>query len=339
MPRMNRFLVRAAIAGALVATAPALALAQTSAPALPEGTIPAGVSIAGVDVSGLAALDARQRLYDQLVTPRRAPMPVTFDTRTFNIDPDAVGYKADVDGAIVVAFQQAPAPGTTVDVPLAESINRTKLRDVIAWRGTQYAVDGKDATVILRGLQPIVRKPKLGVKVDVNKSVDVLAPAFVTARPATPYALVTTRVAPSVTSVGAVVVIDKSTFKLRLYKGVTKPGGDVMKRIKTYPVAVGQPAYPTPVGNFQVIEKQMNPTWFPPNSPWAAGLGPIPPGAGNPLGTRWIGTSAPGIGMHGTPNSASIGSAASHGCIRMYISDVENLYPRVQIGTPVFIRN
>jgi len=337
MTRMNRILVRAAIGGALIATAPALALAQT--PALPEGTILPGVSIAGVDVSGLAALDARQRLFDQLVTPRRAPMPVTFNGRTFTIDPDAVGYRANVDAAIVLAFQQAPVPGTTADVPLAESISRTKVRDVVAWRGTQYEVDGKDATVILRGLQPIVRKPKLGLKVDVKKSVDVLAPAFVTARPSTPYALVTKRVAPSSTSVGAVVVIDKSTFKLRLYKGVTKPGGHVMARIKTYPVAVGQPAYPTPVGNFQVVDKQVDPTWFPPSSPWAAGLGPIPPGAGNPLGTRWIGTSAPGIGMHGTPNSSSIGSAASHGCIRMYISDVENLYPRVQIGTPVFIRN
>ncbi len=337
MARMNRILVRVALGGALVVTAPALALAQT--PALPEGTILPGVSIAGVDVSGLAALDARQRLFDQLVTPRRAPMPVTFDGRTFTIDPDAVGYKANVDAAIVLAFQQAPVPGTTADVPLAESINRTKLRDVITWRGTQYEVDGKDATVILRGLQPIVRKPKLGLKVDVKKSVDVLAPAFVTARPSTPYALVTKRVAPSATSVGAVVVVDKSTFKLRLYKGVTKPGGDVMKRITTYPVAVGQPAYPTPVGNFQVIDKQVDPTWFPPSSPWAAGLEPVPPGGNNPLGTRWIGTSAPGIGMHGTPNSSSIGSAASHGCIRMYISDVENLYPRVQIGTPVFIRN
>ena len=334
---MNRFLVRAVVTGALVATAPALALAQT--PALPEGTIPAGVSIAGVDVSGLTALDARQRMYDVLVTPRRAPMPVTFDARTFTIDPDAVGYKADVDGAIVLAFQQAPAPGTTADVPLAESINRTKLRDVITWRGTQYAVDGKDATVILRGLQPVVRKPRLGLKVDVPKSVALLAPAFVAARPDTPYALVTTRVAPSVTSVGAVVVIDKSAFKLRLYKGVTKPDGTVMKRIKTYPIAVGQSAYPTPTGNYQVIEKQVNPTWFPPSSPWAAGLEPVPPGGNNPLGTRWIGTSAPGIGMHGTPNPSSIGSAASHGCIRMYISDVENLYPRVQIGTPVFIRS
>ena len=87
-----------------------------------------------------------------------------------------------------------------------------------------------------------------------------------------------------------------------------------------------------------MIQKQVNPTWFPPSSPWAAGLGPVPPGVNNPLGTRWIGTSAPGIGMHGTPMSSSIGTRASHGCIRMYISDVEKLYPLVDIGTPVYIR-
>ena len=112
-----------------------------------------------------------------------------------------------------------------------------------------------------------------------------------------------------------------------------------MKRIRSYPIAIGQSAYPTPTGNYSVVNKQVNPTWFPPDSPWAAGLGPVPPGPGNPLGTRWIGTSAPGIGMHGTPNSSSIGSMASHGCIRMYISDDENLYPRVEVGTRVFIRN
>ena len=87
-----------------------------------------------------------------------------------------------------------------------------------------------------------------------------------------------------------------------------------------------------------MIEKQKNPTWFPPDSPWAAGLGPVPPGVSNPLGTRWIGTSAPAIGMHGTPQSGSIGSRASHGCIRMYIHDAERLYELVDIGTPVYIR-
>ena len=337
-----RLLVRTTIATLVVGILPAAALAQAPAAptvALPTTPIAQGVLVGGVDVSGLAGLDARQRVYDQLVNPRRAPMPTTFEGKRFTIDPDAVGYKADVDAAILQAYQQAPAPGQVVDVPVAQSINQKKLREVLTWRATQYEVDGKDAAVSMRGLQPIIRRASLGTEIDVPKSVALLTPAFTAARPATPYALITKRVRPSVTSVGPVIVIDKSAFKLRLYRGTTKPGGSVMKRIRTYPIAVGQPAYPTPTGNYTVIQKQMNPTWFPPDSPWAAGLGPVPPGPGNPLGTRWIGTSAPGIGMHGTPNSSSIGSMASHGCIRMYISDVENLYPRVEIGTPVFIRN
>lgn len=343
----SRTAVRIALAALALAAAPAAivpsaALAQDPAAptvAFPATTIPVGVTVGGVDVSGLAGLDARQRVYDQLVNPRRAPMPVTFEGKQFDIDPDAVGYKADVDAAILQAYQQAPAPGQVVDVPVAQSISQKKLRDVLTWRATQYEVDGKDAAVSMRGLQPIIRRASLGTEIDVPKSVALLTPAFTAPRPATPYALATKKVRPSVTSVGPVIVIDKSAFKLRLYRGTTRPGGSVMKRIRTYPIAVGQPAYPTPTGNYSVIDKQMNPTWFPPDSPWAAGLGPVPPGAGNPLGTRWIGTSAPGIGMHGTPNSSSIGSMASHGCIRMYISDVENLYPRVEIGTPVFIRN
>jgi lipoprotein-anchoring transpeptidase ErfK/SrfK len=63
----------------------------------------------------------------------------------------------------------------------------------------------------------------------------------------------------------------------------------------------------------------------------------VPPGVSNPLGTRWMGTSAPAIGIHGTPLPGSIGSAASHGCIRMRIPDAEYLYDRVEIGTPVII--
>jgi lipoprotein-anchoring transpeptidase ErfK/SrfK len=126
------------------------------------------------------------------------------------------------------------------------------------------------------------------------------------------------------------ILVDQSEHKLYFYeKGKLK---------KTYPVAVGQPAWPTPNGTFEVVVMAMNPTWIPPDSPWARGLEPIPPGAGNPLGTRWIGTSASGIGIHGTPASYSIGTSASHGCIRMYISDVEELYEWVDVGMPVIIR-
>ena len=129
---------------------------------------------------------------------------------------------------------------------------------------------------------------------------------------------------------GGKIVVIESQFTLYLYLDG--------KIAKTYPVAVGQSAYPTPTGDYVITEKIENPTWTPPNSPWAAGLEPIEPGPSNPLGTRWIGTSAPLVGIHGTPQDWSIGSAASHGCIRMHISDVEDLYPHVTVGMPVEIK-
>ncbi len=109
------------------------------------------------------------------------------------------------------------------------------------------------------------------------------------------------------------------------------------KRVFSAPIAIGQPAYPTPTGHYEIIAKIKNPTWVPPNSPWAAGLEPIPPGATNPLGSRWIGTSAPNIGFHATPLDSSVGHAASHGCMRMHRADVERLYDLIRVGTPVDI--
>jgi len=126
------------------------------------------------------------------------------------------------------------------------------------------------------------------------------------------------------------IIVDIGDLHLYLYRND--------KLVKSYSVATGQPAYPTPTGTYSVVNMQMNPTWLPPNSDWAKDAKPIPPGATNPLGTRWIGTSATGVGIHGTPDDASIGSYASHGCIRMHIPDVEDLYARVVIGMPVIIR-
>ena len=106
---------------------------------------------------------------------------------------------------------------------------------------------------------------------------------------------------------------------------------------KTYPVAVGMAAYPSPTGSFRIISKVVDPAWTPPHSPWAAGMSPAPPGPGNPLGTRWMGLDSPGVGIHGTYASSSIGTHASHGCIRMYLHDAEQLFDRVYVGTPVEI--
>jgi lipoprotein-anchoring transpeptidase ErfK/SrfK len=108
--------------------------------------------------------------------------------------------------------------------------------------------------------------------------------------------------------------------------------------VRSFRVATGRAQYPTPSGTFAVVDKQLYPWWYPPTySDWAAGLKPVPPGPGNPLGTRWMGLSAPGVGIHGTPDDASVGYSASHGCIRMHVWEAEWLFERVRRGTPVVI--
>ena len=131
---------------------------------------------------------------------------------------------------------------------------------------------------------------------------------------------------------GKVIVIKRASNQLLYFDG------DKLKR--SFRVATGQSSYPTPIGKFEIVTMQRNPWWYPPqDSAWAEGAEPIPPGPGNPLGTRWMGLDAAGVGMHGTPDAASIGYSASHGCIRMRIPDAEWLFDHVHIGTPVFIRD
>jgi lipoprotein-anchoring transpeptidase ErfK/SrfK len=142
-----------------------------------------------------------------------------------------------------------------------------------------------------------------------------------------PYRVLRPRITRS--NFGPVIVIRRGSHRLYLYKG--------SQYWRTFGVAVGMPQYPTPLGSFIIVTKQRNPWWYPPDSAWAAGASPIPPGPGNPLGTRWMGLSRGGVGIHGTPDSASIGYSASHGCIRMRIPDAEWLFERVRVGTPVFI--
>jgi lipoprotein-anchoring transpeptidase ErfK/SrfK len=127
-----------------------------------------------------------------------------------------------------------------------------------------------------------------------------------------------------------VIVIHRGSNRLYLYNGT--------HLVRVFPVATGQAAWPTPLGSFQIVVKQKNPWWFPPTQDsWAAGAKPVPPGPNNPLGTRWMGLSAPGVGIHGTDEPWSIGHSESHGCIRMQVLSAEWLFNRVRIGTPVFI--
>jgi lipoprotein-anchoring transpeptidase ErfK/SrfK len=332
--RLRGALLSAAV---LCAAVPALAAGQGAAPPAPPAPPPApgvvaqGVSIAEVPVGGLTAAAAKQAVIAQHVAPRRVPLLVTFRGRRLVVNPVKAGYVADVDYAVQAAMlfgRSRPVPSTGVVVPLREKVNTARLRAIIAARARKYDLAPRDAALTFSGAKPVVRKPRVGIVVDRPAALKALAPAIV-ARDRAAYALPSKRVAPAVTSVGAAVIIERDRFRLTVWRA---------GHTHSYPIAVGQPAYPTPSGLYRIVTKQTNPTWFPPDSPWAAGLGPVPPGVDNPLGTRWMGTSAPGIGIHGTPISGSIGTRASHGCIRMYIGDAERVYDQVEIGTPVLIR-
>lgn len=119
-----------------------------------------------------------------------------------------------------------------------------------------------------------------------------------------------------------------SQRRVVLYRGDTV--------FKTYPVAVGRPGWETPTGSFKVMQKFKNPTWVHPLN------GSVIPAGDpeNPLGRYWIGFWTDGknwVGFHGTPNPQSVGTAASHGCIRMYNKDIEELFPLISLGTAVIV--
>jgi L,D-transpeptidase ErfK/SrfK len=120
------------------------------------------------------------------------------------------------------------------------------------------------------------------------------------------------------------IVINVAARILSLYDG------DAL--VKQYPIAIGKPSTPSPVGDYQVVDKEVNPWWY----PTTPGMQPVPSGPDNPLGYRWIGFTNV-YGVHGTNAPWSIGTSSSKGCIRMHEEDVEELFPKVSIGTPVSI--
>jgi lipoprotein-anchoring transpeptidase ErfK/SrfK len=195
----------------------------------------------------------------------------------------------------------------------------------------RLSIEPVDATASLSGRQPVIEPGKPGLELNRVETAQRIGDLLTIARRPQAVHPAARTVAPTVSAngFGAVVVIYRGSNELHLYKGV--------RPWRTLGVATGQAIYPTPLGDWHVVDKQRNPWWRPPDSAWAKGLEPVPPGPGNPLGTRWMGLDASGVGMHGTPDAASIGYSASHGCIRMRIPDAEWRFDHVRIGTPVFI--
>ena len=296
----------------------------TAAPSAadPPAVIPVGVTIGGVQVGGLtpdAAVTAVQQSFD-------TPLELQLGSTRILVTPDVLGATPVVDKAIERALIAEPNSA----VPLGVTVVPGAPAAFIATLAKRYDRPAVDAKVFLKHLRPWLSKEQAGLKLDRRTAVRDVASAVATGV-RTGVTLTQSRVRPKVTraNFGPVIVIRRGSNRLYLYNGTHYQ--------RLFAVATGQHQYPTPLGRFAIVVKWKNPWWYPPDSPWAQGQSPVPPGPGNPLGTRWMGLSAPGVGIHGTPSDGSIGYSVSHGCIRMHIPQAEWLFNHVEIGTTVFI--
>ena len=292
----------------------------TTAPA--PATIAPRVSVAGIDVGGLDVATA----FKLVQAAFGEPLGLRTGARRDAVSPRRLGATAYVRAAIRKALR---APSGT-KVPLVVAVQGAAVRSYVASLAREFDRAPVDARLILRRGRPSVTNDVPGRRVDRLAAAAQIVRALrgnergpIELRVRRPKAHLTR------TAFGPVVVIHRGRNQLLLYHGP--------RFWRAFTVATGQSAYPTPVGRFAIVVKWRNPWWYPPNSAWAQGLKPIPPGPGNPLGTRWMGLSAPGVGIHGTPDAAFIGYSASHGCIRMRIPEAEWLFDHVEIGTTVFI--
>jgi lipoprotein-anchoring transpeptidase ErfK/SrfK len=290
-------------------------------------TIENGVRIAGINVGGLDAGQASQQISARFGTPLR----FRFGKHRWSVPSERLGL------GLAAAVDDAVARGLSADsgddIPVRIEVDRQKVRSYVNALNERFGSAAEDARIKrLDEGRPVLAPEQWGLAVRRGTMVAGITRTLKT-RLRREIPVVTRTLKPTVTraNFGPIVVIHRGSNRLALFNGG--------KAWRSFRVATGQAQYPTPTGSFQIVDMQRNPWWRPPDSDWAKGLKPIPPGPGNPLGTRWMGLTAPGVGIHGTPDPASIGYSASHGCIRMLIPEATWLFDHVRIGTPVLIVN
>jgi L,D-transpeptidase catalytic domain/Putative peptidoglycan binding domain len=310
----------------------------------PEPVIPLGAKAAGLDIGGLPLSEAAARLGLAFSQPMAQPFEVRVAGHMAKLRLPSIGFVFDpyrtARRANIAARATPPAPDGTypVDVPLHITYDGDKLDAFLAKLDKRSRIQPRSARLKMTVRRMILRRARMGWSIDeqaVKEQLDTLL--------ADPYAvrvvrLERVRVHPKVNAIDlrrqhrTVLTVDRSSFKLRLFRN--------LKLRKTYGVAVGAPGYETPTGRFSIRNKAVNPAWSAPDEPWAGAYrNEVVEGgsAENPLKARWMGIVG-GVGIHGTAAEYSIGTAASHGCIRMRVADVIDLYDQVPVGAAVLIR-
>jgi hypothetical protein len=308
-----------------------------------------GVLVAGIDVGGLHAAQARTLLDERLVRPLHRPLRVEYGGHSFLVGPGLAGLRVDVADMVAAAvrlsrrgslgerllraLQERPLHRS---VPLSAAVSHASLGTFVANVATVVDRPARQGRVVPAPATLHVVPSHDGVAVRRDALLRALTRVLLRYDGVRTIAVPTRIVHPRRTTDGlarrypAFLLVDRETFTLRLYKHLKLAG--------TYRIAVGRAGLETPAGLYAINDKQVNPSWHVPTSSWAGALAGriIPPGPDDPIKARWLGFWN-GAGIHGTTDIGSLGSAASHGCIRMAIPDVEALYAQVPLRTPIYV--
>ena len=309
-----------------------------------------GIRVGGVDVGGLRAHEARAKLDRELLGPLRQPVTATHKGRTFSLTPEQARVGVDIDGSVDHALDRSRkgslfartmrgVTGETVEADLGVDVTYDRGAVDALVKKVEKALerDAVDASVSFTG-GTIDRKPsKEGRAVLANRLRRDVMNAMTGAHADRSLKVRTRAVKPRTTTgdlgerYPAVIIVNRDAFRLTLYKD--------LEPAKTYKIAVGKAGMDTPAGEYKIENKAENPAWHVPQSDWAGDLAGkiIPPDdPRNPIEARWMGFFD-GAGIHGTEAISSLGTRASHGCVRMAIPDVIELYDQVPVGSPVVI--
>jgi lipoprotein-anchoring transpeptidase ErfK/SrfK len=307
------------------------------------GKFPPGSKVSGVRVSGLSKADAVAKCKKELLPIEQKPVTLTLDNLKYTAQPDQLGLHLDYAKMVDEAWQQAWAPNPLIRM-YSSFINRPRAVNGI------IMADNDNALVqqFVDNISKDVNQPPRNAYVDVTNGTPVFVEArngYVVSADTIKQEVVTaensktrtieikaekTPAAFTADKFRKLIIVSLSQHMLTLFDRETP--------IAQFPIACGMPAYPTPVGQWQIVGKQMNPTWYNPHNAWSASMPEtIGPGYSNPLGLRALPIDASGVLFHGTANDGSIGTSASHGCMRMHMPDVIKLFDMVAVGTPVYI--
>ena len=347
---MRKALVIAVVVIALLAGSSAYALIRYDESR--TDMLAEGVAVAGIDVGGMRVADARAALERRIGRRLDRPLTLTHREHRFVLEPALLDVSANLEEALKAAlaesregnvltrsFRDLTGGHVEADLPLRVDYSREAVGRIVA--GIRRAVDSPKreakSSVSLDGVQ--ITPSKTGVAVRRGALRAAIVEHLVRPETNRTFAIPARALKPKVTTeelasrYSYFISVSRNQRVLRLFVD--------LELAKTYRVGIGQAGFETEAGLYEIETKAANPAWYVPDKPWAgdlAGKVIAPDDPKNPIKARWMGFSrAAGVGIHGTADETSIGTAASHGCIRMTVKDVVDLYDRVPLETPLYI--